>query len=319
MKKKYAKQIKNGFLKLLLLSTVIMIGCKESNKSVSQIKEKLAKRVLIIGLDGLSVAGYKTAIHPNLDQLMKNGVLSLDTRTVMPSVTLPNWTSHLTSSGPEQHGVNSNGWTLDKFKLPAIDTDSEGYYPSIFKILKDKISNMKTAYYYNWGNLINPINQKYLDEINFQKDDAYLENYEKAFHFAKANRESPSLIFLYSVHTDHAGHKYKWMSPEYITAIEEADKAIGDLVKKLKNDDLYNDTHFLLITDHGGHAKTGHGGLSPEEMNVPWAITGPGIKKGEILKEPNNNTNTAAVILRLFGFSEKPKAWVGEVPESIFE
>ncbi len=28
----------------------------------------------------------------------------------MPSVTLPNWTTHLTGSGPEQHGVLGNGW-----------------------------------------------------------------------------------------------------------------------------------------------------------------------------------------------------------------
>nr|WP_233164211.1 alkaline phosphatase [Snuella sedimenti] len=303
----------------MIFSALTFVGCK-SSKSASRNEQatKLAKRVIIIGLDGLSVPGYKTAKHANLDQLMADGVISFTTRTVMPSVTLPNWTSHLTSSGPEQHGVDGNGWTLQKHALPAIETDAEGYYPSIFKILKDSMPNMKTAYYYNWGNLINPINQKYLDEVNFQEDDMYYDNYNKALNFAKRNRQNPTLIFLYSVHTDHAGHKHKWMSPEYITAIEEADKAIGELVADLKSEGLYKDTHFLLITDHGGK-ENGHGGMSPVEMNVPWAVTGPGIKKGALLTEPNNNTNTAAVIMRLFGFSETPKAWVGEVPESIFE
>ncbi|MFR4223996.1 MAG: alkaline phosphatase family protein [Akkermansia sp.] len=32
---------------------------------------------------------------------------------------------------------------------------------------------------------------------------------------------------LYSVHTDHAGHKYGWMSREYLQSIEEADQQIG--------------------------------------------------------------------------------------------
>jgi len=319
MKKMWISRIKMSLSNVALVVILSLTGCKMSKGTVVKTEKRLANRVIVIGLDGLSVPGYKLAKHPNLDMLMENGVLSLETRTVMPSVTLPNWTSHLTSSGPEQHGVNSNGWTLNKFKLPAIETDNEGYYPSIFKVLKEKVTNMKTAYYYNWGNLINPINQKYLDEINFQKNDAYHENYEKAFQFAKTNKKDPSLIFLYSVHTDHAGHKYHWMSSEYITAIEEADKAIGDLVKNLKSAGLYKDTHFLLITDHGGDKKTGHGGMSVDEMTVPWAVTGPGIRKGEMLKEPNNNTNTAAVILRLFGFSEMPKAWVGEVPESIFK
>ncbi|GAA3576420.1 alkaline phosphatase family protein [Snuella lapsa] len=304
---------------VMAFSASIFVGCKSSeNASRNEPAAKQAKRVVIIGLDGLSVDGYKTAKHPNLDKLMADGVISFTTRTVMPSVTLPNWTSHLTGSGPEQHGVDGNGWTLDKHALPAIEIDSDGYYPSVFKILKDNMANMKTAYYYNWGNLIKPINQKYLDEVSFQEDDKYLENYNKALNFAKQNRQNPTLIFLYSVHTDHAGHKHKWMSPEYITAIEDADKAIGRLIEDFKSEGLYRDAHFLLITDHGGRGN-GHGGMSPVEMNVPWAVTGPGIKKGAVLEEPNNNTNTAAVILRLFGFSENPKAWVGEVPESIFE
>ena len=120
------------------------------------------------------------------------------------------------------------------------------------------------------------------------------------------------------MHTDHAGHNHKWMSTEYITAIEEADKGIGELINKLKSEGLYDDTHFMLITDHGGKGY-GHGGMSPVEMQVPWAVTGPGIQKGKILAEPSNNNDTAVVILRLFGIKEKPKAWTGEVPESIFE
>ena len=236
----------------------------------------------------------------------------------MPSVTLPNWTGHLTGSGPEQHGIDNNDWTLDQHELPGVETDAEGYYPSVFKVLKERIPKMRTGYYYNWANLINPINQKYLDEISYLEDDRYHENYDKAFLFARKYKEDPTLIFLYSVHTDHAGHKYNWMSPEYIAAIEEADAAIGDLVSDLKSSGLYDGTHFLLITDHGGKGK-GHGGMSPVEMNVPWAITGPAIAKNEIMKEPNNNTNTGSVILRLFGIQDVPKSWIGEVPESIFE
>ncbi|MGY0406962.1 MAG: alkaline phosphatase family protein [Polaribacter sp.] len=314
------KRVQVMCVAVLFLSTFFLGGCNVQKSTVKAKKTipKLAKRIIILGLDGISVPGYKAAKHPNLDKLMENGVLSLDTRVVMPSVTLPNWTSHLTGSGPEQHGVDGNGWTLKKHQLPPVVADSDGYYPSVFKVLKDDIPNMKTAYYYNWASLIKSINKKYLDEVHFEKNDKYSENYSMALNFAKKYRNDPTLIFLYSVHTDHAGHKYKWMSPQYITAIENADIAIGKLVAKLKADGLYNDTHFFLITDHGGKGN-GHGGMSPVEMTVPWAVTGPGIKKGKILKEPNNNTNTAAVILRLFGIPEMPKAWVGEVPESIFE
>ena len=129
-----------------------------------------------------------------------------------------------------------------------------------------------------------------MDEVSFLKDDAYLPNYAKAFDFLVKNREEPTLVFLYSVHTDHAGHKYKWMSPEYIRSIEEADVEIGKLIDKMKQEDLYDDTHFMFLSDHGG-IEYGHGGVSTDEMIVPWGITGPRIAKGIKMKEANNTVN----------------------------
>lgn len=275
-----------------------------------------AKRVVMIALDGICVDGFRNARTPNLDALLKEGVLSLDTRVVMPSVTLPNWTSHLTGSGPELHGVVDNSWEIGKHILPAVEKDSKGYYPSVFKVLKESVQGMKTAFYYNWINLFYPYNKDYLDEVSFLEDDAYVPNYEKAFDFISRNREDPTVVFLYSVHTDHAGHKYQWMSPEYIRSIEEADVEIGRFLERMKEAGLYEDTHFLFLTDHGG-VKYGHGGVSEAEMIVPWGITGPGVARGKRLAEPNNTVNTAAVILHLFGV-RKPLAWTGEVPRSIF-
>ncbi|MCX2450123.1 alkaline phosphatase family protein [Pedobacter sp. PLR] len=296
------------FFKLFFLSVA----------SISAMAQKSPTRVLIIGLDGFSTEGYKVAKHPNIDKMVADGVLSLSTRPVMPSITLPNWTSHMTSSGPEEHGVTANNWTLEKHPLPAIAVDEQGYYPSIFKVLKDKIPNVKTAYYYNWKELINPINQKYLDEVAFEENDGYQTNYNKAFDFIRNNKKDPSLIFLYSVHTDHAGHEFGWMSAPYIKAIEEADVAIGALLEKLKAEGLYKDTHFLLITDHGGINK-GHGGVTMNEMQIPWAITGPQIKKRGLVTDFNSNKNTSFVLARLFGISKLPDAWTGSLPNVIFK
>ena len=284
--------------------------------STSMAAPRRAKRVVLISLDGICVAGFRQAKTPHLDTLLSEGVLSTETRVVMPSVTLPNWTSHLTGSGPEQHGVANNAWTVDKYKLPAIEKDVDGYYPSVFSVLKQAIPQAKTAFYYNWGPLINPYNRQYLDEISYLEKDAYIENYEKAFNFLVENRETPTLVFLYSVHTDHAGHKYKWMSSEYIRSIEEADVDIGKFLDKMKQEGLYEDTHFMFLTDHGG-IEYGHGGLSTDEMIVPWGITGPKIKKKMKMEEPNNTVNTASVILHLFRV-EQPAGWTGEVPKSIF-
>jgi predicted AlkP superfamily pyrophosphatase or phosphodiesterase len=300
--------MKKFLFKLLFLSVA----------SVSAMAQKSPARVLILGLDGFSTEGYKVAKHPNIDKLVAEGVLSLSTRPVMPSITLPNWTSHFTGSGPEEHGVTANNWTLENHPLPAIAVDEQGYYPSIFKVLKDKVPNVKTAYYYNWKELINSINKKYLDEVAFEENDGYQTNYGKAFDFILKNRKDPALIFLYSVHTDHAGHEFGWMSDPYIKAIEAADVAIGTLLDKLKAEGLYKDTHFLLITDHGGINK-GHGGVSMNEMQIPWAITGPQIRKRGLVTDFNSNKNTSLVLAKIFNISKLPESWTAVLPNVIFK
>lgn len=293
---------------LLLVGIAILTSCT---------KQPTAKRVVMIALDGISIEGYQTAKHPNIDRLAQEGVLSLSTRAVMPSVTLPNWTSHLTGSGPEQHGVVGNDWTLENIKLPAVQKDNAGYYPSIFEVLKKQLPEAKTAFYYNWGPLVFPYNQDYIDEVSFLENDGYVKNYQKALDFIEANKNLPTCVFLYSVHTDHAGHENGWMSPEYIKSIEEADVHIGKFLDELKADGLYGDTHFLFVSDHGGRGN-GHGGVSPTEMEVPWCIAGPGIKQGVRTTAPNNTVNTAATIAHLFN-CEIPSPWIGEVPQSIFK
>ena len=163
----------------------------------------------------------------------------------------------------------------------------------------EALPQAKTAFYYNWINLFYPYNKQYLDEVSYLEEDAYVPNYEKALSFLMENRKNPTLVFLYSVHTDHAGHKHKWMSPEYIQSIEEADVEIGKFIEKMKQEGLYKDTHFMFLTDHGG-INYGHGGVSTDEMIVPWGIAGPGIKKRFKITETNNTVNTAAIILHLF-------------------
>lgn len=296
-------------LSLLLLSFLFTIGCNE--------KAPVAKRVIMLGIDGFSLEGYQKARTPNIDALFADGVISTETRTVMPSVTMPNWTSHLTGGGPEQHGVFGNGWEKEDHTIAPQEMDQDGYYPSIFKVAKDNVPNIKTAFYFNWKSLIKPFNRQYFDEYKFEEDDRYDQNYQAAMNFIVSHQDVPTLIFLYSVHVDHAGHGHEWMSPEFITAIEEIDVKIGEFVNQLKKEGLYEESNFLLFTDHGGIGKS-HGGTSVQEMIVPWMIKGPEINKAVELKSPNSNANTSAVVAKLFGIEDTPESWIAKVPSGIF-
>ena len=286
-----------------------------SCKDIFAAEPSKAKRVIIFAFDGIRVDGLEQANTPNIDALIADGSASFTTRVQMPSMTLPNFTSHLCGAGPEIHGVVNNSWTKKHHTLDAVEVDEDGYFPSVFKVLHEK--GVKTAYYWGWTELVYPFNQKYFDDKLFVGDNSYDQLCDKAMEFISANRYDDSFVFLYNMWTDEMGHQHDWMSPEYIQSIEEGDVQVGRVVSFLKNNGLYEGAHLMFITDHGGIDR-GHGGLTPQEMIVPWAIAGPGIKKGFTIEEPNNTVNTASTVLRLFGI-EQPLVWTGEVPESIFE
>lgn len=278
-------------------------------------KAQKTTQVLLVSLDGISTEGLLAAQTPNIDQLMHEGAYTYKARNIIPSNTLPNWTSMLCGSGPERHGVTANSWTVNNVTLSSISKDDDGYYPSIFKILKEQRPEALTAYYWNWKALINSLNPKYMDEKNFLENDAYIPNFERAFEFMRTNRDKSWLTFLYDVHTDHAGHGHKWMSSEYLKSIEEADVEIGKLLTKLKNEGMYDDMYIFFLTDHGG-INYGHGGYTDNEMLIPFSVKGKGIKQGEI-KDHYFTVNTASTIAYLFGLKQ-PQEWSGMVVESMF-
>lgn len=294
------------------LSPVSLDAKKHSKK-----KGGNAKRVIIMTFDGIRVDGLAQAKTPYIDRLIKEGAASMATRDVMPSVTLPNYTSHLLGAGPEVHGVDNNDWLVNNHRLDAVETDEDGYFPNVFKVLKDNVKDIKTAFFWNWEPLINPHNRKYFDRTASAADTEFEYLCDQAIKFLRETKDSPSFTFLYNVWTDHVGHNHKWMSREYIKSIEESDAQIGKVIDFLKKEKMYKDTHILFTSDHGG-VGNGHGGVSPEEMIVPWVWTGPGIKKGFTIEEPNNTVNTASTVLHLFGV-EQPACWTGEVPMSIYE
>lgn len=283
-----------------------------------ELQAQNTKRVVILALDGMSVNGYHQASTPVMDALMDEGALSLKTRVVNPSITLPNWTSRLTGSGPEQHGVVDNSWTVDSRALLPLVEDAQGYYPSVFKILRENVNDVKIGFYYEWASLINSLNPKYMDEIKQidKTETSHSELGAMVYEFIEKNQSNPTVVFYINDDVDGKGHGYGWKSEEYYKAIETADKNFGVLIAKMKEAGLYESTYFFILSDHGG-VNTGHGGVTLDEMNVPWGIKGPGIAEGLEITDANNTVNTATTILNIFDIKQ-PQEWIGQTIECIY-
>jgi len=292
--------LKKIFLSLLL--ALILSGGYSQN----------AKHVVLIGLDGVSSEGFQYARTPVMDELIRNGSLSLITRSVIPSVSAPNWATILSGAGPEQHGVTSNEWSFSNEPFEPTVKDSEGYFTSIFTIIRKQAPKAITGMFYDWdwlGTFINP---------GCVTESKYVQGYRNvtplAANFFKANK--PLFTFVYYSHPDEVGHQTGHGTQAYYQSITDVDSEIGILVAALKESGMYQSTCILVVSDHGGINK-GHGGESRVEMEVPWLINGPGIGKNRLLQNPNDQFNTAPTIARLLGLKQ-PMEWIGRPDTEAF-
>lgn len=297
MKRSSAFYIKVAFILLLFPGTFIFQHCS-SDRAVSQ-------RIILIGIDGVGISGFQNARTPTLDALARTGALSLKTRAVMPTVSAPNWGSHLLGAGPEQHGITNNGWTTSNHTLEPTSSDENGYFPSVFSIIREQIPGAMTGFFYDWEALADLYNLSYIDKVEFSK--GFEETFAKVTPWVIAN--DPDFTFIYMGHPDGEGHAHQWGSKEYIKAIEDVDAALNQFIKALKEAGLFENTHIIVVSDHGG-VNYGHGGVSMEEFETPWIISGPGVISDRVIEQPNDVANTASTIAYLMGL-EQPIAWTG--------
>jgi hypothetical protein len=278
-------------------------------------QQTASRRVIILGIDGLSTDGLQIANVPNINKLIHSGAISLKARAVMPTVSAPNWTSMLTGAGPEQHGVTRNGWTQQNATIKPTVQDADGLFPSIFTVLREQKPNAIIAGFYDWDELANFYNWKSVDTAAYIKAhtlEDYIagdkETYRQAIPFIIEKK--PDLTFVYAGSVDETGHELGHGTEAYYNSITLVDSLIGNLIDALKENKMYDDTYFIIITDHGG-VGFGHGGESMDEIEVPWIISGPGIINDRMIEQPVNTLDTAPTVAYILGLHQ-PDAWTGK-------
>ena len=253
----------------------------------------IAKRILIISVDGLRPDAISQAPMTNLLALMQGGAYSLKAQTIFPSVTLPAHTSMLSGLCPAKHGID---WDI---YLP-LRGFAKG--SSLFTIAH--AAGMMTAMFVGKEKLRQVTVPETTDVFRFINDTdpviAQVLTQEFPANFG--------VLFVHFPSVDLTGHAYGWMSPQYLSAAQAADNSIGMLLKDLDDHGLRQETLVIVSSDHGGHAQT-HGSNMPEDMTIPWIISGPGVQPGE-LTTAIQTTDTAATAAWALGLT-RPAEWDG--------
>jgi len=253
----------------------------------------LARRVLIISIDGLRPDIISQAPMPNLLNLMQSSAYSLQAQTVYPSVTLISHASMLTGTCPAKHGVDWNDFLPERgfaFGTDLFDIAHAAGFRTVMYVGKEKIrqvtepSSLDVSFY--------------MGDRDSALVDRLIENFPRRF----------GLLFLHLPLVDDMGHTYGWLSPEQFSVAFRADEAIGKILAELDASGLRGETLIIVTADHGGHETT-HGSSMPEDMTIPWIASGSGIQPGE-LSTTVHTMDTAATAAFALGL-DIPAGWDG--------
>lgn len=253
----------------------------------------LARRVLILSIDGFRPDAIQLAPMPFLTTLLIRSAYSLNAQTVYPSVTLVSHTSMLSGQCPAKHKVDWNDYIPENGYAQVTD---------LFDITH--AAGMKTVMYIGKEKLYHVTEPASLDLLKYINDRDLVITEDIIQNFPADFR----LMFIHFPTTDAMGHVYGWLSPEQLSVLFRADQAIEKIYTELEARGLMNETLFIITSDHGGHATT-HGSSMYEDMTIPWIALGAGTLPAN-LNSPITTTDTAATAAFALGL-DIPTEWDG--------
>ncbi|MBQ4088528.1 MAG: alkaline phosphatase family protein [Clostridia bacterium] len=249
-------------------------------------------KVQLILVDGMRPDSLKACGNPYVEKLLSESLYSMNTRTVMPSVTLPCHMSLFHSVDPTRHGITTNLY------MPQVRP--------INGLCEQLKATKKNGFFYNWEELKDLSRPDSLAVAGFFSGHKF--TYEAANQMVtEASIRSMKeydldFTFTYLGWVDEAGHGHGWMGEEYLRSVHDSFDCIKKLIESAPEG-----TITIVVADHGGHDRH-HGTEMPEDMTIPVIIHGAGVK-GEIDK-PTSIKDIAPTIVKILGCECAPE-WEG--------
>jgi len=277
-----------------------------------------AEHVFIISIDGGKPATILQSRMPVLNRLVKDGACTWTAQTIIPPLTLPAHTSMLTGVPMAKHGVTWNNWspTNGTVGVPTVFTAARqaGLSTAMF-VGKEKFRhllqpNTVDEFYYDANNAVVVMKSDSGDRVVKKEGNIFAGMVAtNAANYIIKNK--PNLCFIHFTDTDTIGHEFGWDSPEQLKAFADTDDALGLIQKAIQKAGIARRSVIIISADHGGHGR-GHSKGTPEDMTIPWIVSGQGVKKNFTITAPVNTCDTAATVLWLLGV--EPRAAMDGTP-----
>ncbi|MBP6210465.1 MAG: alkaline phosphatase family protein [Anaerolineales bacterium] len=255
-------------------------------------------RVMIVSFDGLRPDAIAEAEMDNVLALMESGAYTLSAQTIMPSSTLPSHASMLVGTCPAKHIVRWNEYVPQNGY--AIGTD-------IFDLVHS--AGLQTAMVVGKEKLRQVTDPSSTDFFAYVDGTDKIEDYFSIDELAiEQVQRGFNLMFVHFPDGDLQGHENGWMSRQQIVTYHRDDQSLGRILQALRDNAMYDSTIIIVTSDHGGHDST-HGENIPEDMTIPWIISGPRVVHTQITTQVRT-MDTAATAAFVLGLNQ-PSEWDG--------
>jgi len=246
----------------------------------------IADLVVLVSLDGFrpDVMGSNTrALH----RLLLQGASPHLARTIHKSATLPSHASMVSGVDVTEHGLNFNSFKPERGTIQV---------PTIFSVTH--AAGLPTKMFVGKTKLRHLLAQKQDAEFNMGGM-----NCERLVDRAlpQLREARRGVVFLHFADPDSAGHRVGWMTDDYFTAIQRADRCLDRVIDTIAEGGHADRTLLLVTADHGGHNRS-HGTRLDVDQRIPWFAWGAGVRRGRIARTVNT-VDTAATVLSVLGLA----------------
>jgi hypothetical protein len=261
--------------------------------------EPLARRVIVVVIDGCRLDRFREAEKPYLERMMARGTVYESVETAYPARTVVCFSSMFTGAAPERHGIASN--LVLKLGLRV---------ESVFDVLRRR---GKVGKLVGIAHLIDAFGHEDVASATSVAHNDKIDGNLIAAARRELEEHDPDLLVLQLLAVDQNGHVRGTYYPEYVERIEITDSLIEGFMGWCEEKGYLEDTAVILMADHGqGRGIGAHGHLSEGERFVPFAMWGKGIAEGRVVREPRSILDLAPTISYLLGI-EPPSGSTGRV------
>lgn len=254
----------------VLMLSFAFLGCKKyfdpPDVFETQTEVKVKKRkVLLIGLDGITGEDMKTIAPPKVQTLLAHAKYTYNGVSDRPVSDAGSWTNIMTGVTVGKHGIVDSTFNISTEDL-ANDHDELAIYPSFIERLQGSGKMKYSAAITSW--------KKLSDELFISTDYPIVvanDELVKDSSLKMLSLEKMDLVIANFNGANKAGLEYGFDAnvPQYKDAVLQLDTYIGQLVDGIKARKNYDKEDWLVIitSTHGGLNK-GYTSGSNRESNI---------------------------------------------------